>query len=88
MRRLGLLIVVVCCAIAGLAQGRGGDATISGRTASMRKIDGFIPLYWDAAGGKMWMEISRFDTELLYCGSLPAGVGSNPIGLDRGQLGE
>jgi hypothetical protein len=35
----------------------------------------------------MWMEISRFKTELLYQVSLPAGVGSNPIGLDRGQLG-
>ena len=33
------------------------------------------------------MEIARFDTELLYQVSLPAGVGSNPIGLDRGQTG-
>src|ERR1044072_1594185 len=34
------------------------------------------------------MEISRFNTELLYQVSLPTGVGSNPVGLDRGQLGK
>ncbi len=35
----------------------------------------------------MLMEISRFNTEFLYQVSLQTGVGSNPIGLDRGQLG-
>jgi hypothetical protein len=56
-------------------------------TEGFQKIDGFVPLYWDSNGGRMLMEIARFDTELLYQLSLPAGVGSNPIGLDRGQLG-
>ena len=37
--------------------------------------------------GRLYLEISRFDQELLYQTSLPAGLGSNPIGLDRGQLG-
>ena len=36
----------------------------------------------------MLMQISRFNREFLYQVSLPAGVGSNPIGLDRGQLGD
>jgi hypothetical protein len=31
--------------------------------------------------------IASWDTEFLYVNSLPAGVGSNDIGLDRGQLG-
>ena len=31
--------------------------------------------------------IDKFDTEYLYVYSLSAGVGSNDIGLDRGQLG-
>ncbi|PYT02137.1 MAG: peptidase [Acidobacteria bacterium] len=35
----------------------------------------------------MLMEISRFNAEFLYQVSLPTGVGSNPLGLDRGQLG-
>ena len=61
--------------------------TIAAKTAYLQKIDGYVPLYWDAANGKMWMEIARFNAELLYQTSLPAGIGSNPIGLDRGQLG-
>jgi hypothetical protein len=68
-------------------QNKPEDKTIAAKIAGSQKIDGYLPLYWDAANGKMLMEISRFNTELLYQVSLPAGVGSNPIGLDRGQLG-
>jgi len=63
------------------------DRSLSAKTAGLQKIDGFVPLYWDAATGKMLMEISRFNTEFLLQVSLAAGLGSNPIGLDRGQLG-
>ncbi len=34
----------------------------------------------------MWLEISRWNKEFLYIASLPAGVGSNDIGLDRGLI--
>ena len=33
------------------------------------------------------MEITRFGEEMIWQVSLASGVGSNPIGLDRGQLG-
>ncbi len=62
--------------------------SFAAKTASLQKIDGYLPLYWDGANGKMWMEISRFNEEFLYQTSLPAGVGSNSIGLDRGQPGD
>jgi hypothetical protein len=61
---------------------------IATATASLQKIDGYVPLYWDAANGKLMMEISRFGEEMIYQTSLPGGVGSNPIGLDRNQLGD
>ncbi|MCG6987714.1 MAG: zinc-dependent metalloprotease [Gemmatimonadetes bacterium] len=61
--------------------------TIEAKTKGMKKIDGFMPLYWDAEAGKMWMEIGRWDTEMLYYPSLPAGMGQNDIGLNRGDLG-
>ncbi|MGB5303351.1 MAG: zinc-dependent metalloprotease [Gemmatimonadota bacterium] len=64
-----------------------GIPSIEAKTASMDRIDGFVPLYWDATKGGLWMELSRFDTELLHYVSLPAGIGSNDLGLDRGQLG-
>ena len=62
--------------------------TIAEATDGLEKIDGFLPLYWDDAEGKLLAEVSRFDEEILYQVSLSSGVGSNPIGLDRGQLGD
>jgi len=42
---------------------------------------------WDAENGKLMMEITHFNEELIWQVSLASGVGSNPIGLDRHQLG-
>jgi len=61
--------------------------TIAERVAGLRKLDGYMPLYWDEASGRLFLEISRFDREFLYQVSLAAGLGSNPVGLDRGQVG-
>ena len=61
--------------------------SIASVTEKLQKIDGFVPLYIDADGGKIYIEITQFNREFLYLVSLPTGVGSNPIGLDRGQLG-
>ena len=54
----------------------------------MEAYAGFFNFYWDEKRGKIWLEISRLDTDFLYVNSLSAGVGSNDIGLDRGQLGQ
>src|SRR5262247_2234431 len=87
MQRLTIALLALLCSMPIHAQNRNEDKTIAAKTAGLQKIDGYIPLYWDAAAGRMLMEISLFNTEILYQVSLPAGVGSNPIGLDRGQLG-
>lgn len=62
--------------------------TISGKTAGTQKFPGFLSFYWDAKTDKIWLELERsqLNMELLYVVSLPHGVGSNDIGLDRGQL--
>jgi hypothetical protein len=62
--------------------------SIAEKTASMRKMPGLLPLDWDAKAGKLYIEIPRFDTDLLYIDSLPYGSGSNDLGLDRGQVSE
>ncbi len=69
------------------AQERQGRKSFAELTRGLQKLDGYFPLYWDAEGGKLLLEIPRFDSEFLYQVSLPTGVGSNPLGLDRGQLG-
>ena len=60
---------------------------IEEKTTGFKKLPGYIPLYSDENSGKIYMEFSRFDTEFLYAMSLPAGLGSNDIGLDRGLSG-
>ncbi len=61
-------------------------ASIEEKTRRLQKLDGYFPMYWDRAAGTLWMEIARFDTDVLYLNGLAAGIGSNDIGLDRGQL--
>ncbi|MCH9695466.1 MAG: zinc-dependent metalloprotease [Gammaproteobacteria bacterium] len=55
---------------------------------SYQHIDGFVDLYWDAGSGRLLMRLDALDTPFIYQASLPRGVGSNDIGLDRGQLGD
>lgn len=63
-------------------------ATIAEKTAGLRKLNGFYPLYWDEKGGNLFLEIERMGEEFLFYTSLAAGLGSNDIGLDRNQLGQ
>ena len=51
-------------------------------------FEGFFDFSWDVKSGKILLTIDRLEEEFLYVNSLPAGVGSNDIGLDRGQIGE
>jgi len=52
------------------------------------KNTGYFSFYHDQDNGKFYLEIDQFGTEFLFQSSLPHGIGSNDIGLDRGQLGE
>jgi hypothetical protein len=61
--------------------------TIAEKTSGMQSFPGYFPFYWDVQAGKIWLEIDKFDVEFLYVHSLPAGLGSNDVGLDRNQLG-
>ncbi len=84
MKRIFLLSLLLFCLVPVCAQ---KPQTIAEKVAGMEKFPGFFPFYWDAKAGKIWLEIDKWNTEFLYVESLPAGIGSNDIGLDRGQLG-
>lgn len=60
--------------------------TIEAHTAGMQRFEGFFDLFWDERTGALFWEISELDTEFLYLISMGSGLGSNPIGIDRGQL--
>lgn len=90
-RILFAFFAMTFAALSAHAQDKKQDAplkkNISAFAEKLQKIDGFVPLYLNNDDGKIYLEISRFNREFLYQVSLPTGVGSNPIGLDRGQLG-
>jgi len=56
--------------------------------SKITRKEGFVPFYLDEEKGKIYLEIPFLDKEILYVNALTAGVGSNDIGLDRGQLGD
>jgi len=62
--------------------------SITVKTSGMHHIEGFLPLDWDPAAGKLYLEIPHLAIDLLYTNSLPYGTGSNDLGLDRGQISE
>ena len=62
--------------------------SIEDKTKGLKKYEGYLNYYWDETTGKVWLEVDKPDTEILYVTSLPAALGSNDIGLDRGLLGD
>ena len=60
--------------------------SIAERTAGMDRMEGFFNLYWDDGTGSLFWEINELNKEFLYQISMGSGLGSNPVGIDRGQL--
>jgi len=99
--RMRAWLVVILAVVMGVGTGlvsaqdaqhkSGGAAepkTIAQKTVGMTKLAGFFNCYWDAHEGKLWLQIDKWDAPFLYYETLPDGVGSNDIGLDRGQPGK
>jgi len=95
MKRFALLLfVLAACSTTG-GDGLEGPPQVAAAStpaagqprAAAPPLTGFMPIDWDATAGKLMLQISRFGDEFLYAVSLPAGVGSNAIGLDRGEEG-
>lgn len=84
MRKQLLLSIICIISIRLYAQ----LPTIGEKTKGCKAYPGFLNFYWDAHTGKIWLEINRLDSEVLYQPSLASGLGSNDVGLDRGLLGE
>ncbi len=61
--------------------------SIDDHIKNMEVHSGFFNFYWDNSEAKIYLEVSDFNQEFLYINYLQTGVGSNDIGLDRGQIG-
>ncbi len=66
--------------------------TIGEKTAGLERADGLLTTWVDRDRGRIYLEVPApgehgVAAELLYVEGLLTGLGSNPVGLDRGQLG-
>jgi uncharacterized protein DUF4953/uncharacterized protein DUF5117 len=90
---LALALTLACAAASSQNPGASAPAprsvsSIAAKTAGMEKRDGFIPVYLDDNQGKIYIELTKDSTRALMFVSLATGLGSNPIGLDRGAGGD
>src|SRR4029077_12107777 len=73
----------------GTSGAQGGSSpiatSIASRTSGYDKSDGFIPLYFDPRLGKLLLELPHDSTRALLIVTQATGLGSNPIGIDRGS---
>jgi len=83
------LALLVGCQSAPSQKGESGslEPTIESVTSGMRAVPGYVPIWWDAEEDAVYLELPARGEEFLYWVSLPHGLGSNDVGLDRGQLG-
>ena len=77
------LFLFLCLSLSANSQSK-----IADKTKNWKAYNGYFNFFWDATNGKIYLLIDKFDQEFLYANSLPAGIGSNDIGLDRGQTGQ
>lgn len=88
LRRIRHRVLASATSIALLAlaappvMAQSAPATASAAT----RMDGFVPLTWDAAKGRVLIEVPAFDTDILYYVSAASGGGSVELPLDRGIL--
>ena len=87
MKRYSILLAVLVLLI-GCASTKAPTVTAVKEEAKTTSYSGFFNFEWNEKSGKILLEIPEFDQEFLYVNYLAAGVGSNDIGLDRGQIGD
>jgi len=62
--------------------------TVASFTESLQQHQGFYTFYHDQHNGKIYLQVPVDGDAFIFQTSLPWGLGSNDIGLDRGQLGQ
>jgi hypothetical protein len=57
------------------------------KTKNFQKFNGYFNFYYDDKTDKIFLQVDDLEKDFLYVYALSSGIGSNDIGLDRGQLG-
>ncbi|WP_299247660.1 zinc-dependent metalloprotease [uncultured Aquimarina sp.] len=54
----------------------------------LKSYNGYFDFHYNESKDEIYLEVNKLNTEFLYVHSLATGLGSNDIGLDRGQIGD
>lgn len=64
------------------------QSPIADATRGMERRDGFFPVYWGAAKGRVLLEVPRAGEDFLYLRALATGLGAAGPDIDRGRVGD
>jgi len=88
MQKIPLLrYLLLAVLLTMITQAHAAIKSINDFTEKMTHFSGYFSFYYDTENGKLYLEVDKLEQQFLLQQSLPYGVGSNDIGLDRGQLG-
>ena len=73
------LLFLLCCSLA--------SAQFLEKKKDLKAYNGFFNFHYNEAEDELYLEVDKLDQEFIYVHALKSGLGSNDIGLDRGQLG-
>lgn len=94
LKNPALIVVVLLALFSGssaFGQTKEGPKTLTpveAKTFDLQRNDGFLTFFVDDEHGKVLLQIEDWDQDFLYASGLGSGLGSNPVGLDRGQWGK
>ena len=89
-----LLLPCIVGAPSAATTAKPAENTFAAKTKALTRRSGLITTYLDAKAGKLLLELPKPTGPRGECGSflylegIETGLGSNPVGLDRGQAGE
>ena len=86
MKKLLLILFFITVSVDGFSQFF-TEKSSTNLKKGITKFEGYFDFYYDNNSDKIFLQIDNLENEFLYARSLSEGVGSNDLGLDRGQLG-
>lgn len=85
IKLLGYILFTVLLTM--ITQAHAAIKSIDEFTGKMNHFPGYFSFFYDTENGKVYLKVDKLEQQFLLQQSLPNGLGSNDIGLDRGQLG-
>ena len=82
------IIIIPIIVISSSISSAENTTSLKELSSSYQLHEGFIDHLFDEQNGKFYLKIKNINDDFIYQTSLPQGLGSNDIGLDRGQLSD